>query len=160
MRVKIFSVPLLLICCAVNLAAQDKPELIASIERIFRGQEPRWNVERITVGSTLDPYSETIVLRAGKLQAAVDISIWRRLQDAQDVFAGQTIAFDNTGGAKKIKSRIPNLGDENHLWTNRRSTAWPLIKFRKGNVNVEVFAPTLLTAKRFAQRVLKQIAAG
>ena len=160
MKKKLCMALLLAICVSGKLKALDKPELFVRIEKVFREQEPRWKVESITVVSETDPYHQTIVVRDGKLQAAIDVSIWKRVKDAQDVFAGESIAFDNIRGGKASKSRIPNLGDENHLWTNRHSTAWPTIKFRKGNINVVVFAPTLATARRFAQRVMAQIDGG
>lgn len=111
------------------------------------------------VKNASDPFHQSIVFRSGKNQAAVDVSIWRREKDAQDVFAGESIAFSNTMGKRMVKSKLANLGDESHIWTNRGSTAWPTINFRKGNVNVTVFAPSVVVAKRFARHIFEQLAA-
>jgi hypothetical protein len=58
-----------------------------------------------------------------------------------------------------VKASVPKLGDESYLWTNPGSTAWPLLTFRKGRVNVTIFAPSVEVAKRFAHHVLEQMPA-
>ena len=150
---------LILVASSAGTTAQEKPGLFLRIERVFREKEPVWKVERIYPSNTSDPITQSIVFRSGKGQASVDISIWRREQDAQDVFNGESIAFDNTAGKKKVKGTVRKLGDENHIWTNRGSSAWPIVKFRKGSIVVSVFAPTVAMAKKFAQYVLEEIAA-
>lgn len=139
--------------------AQEKPDLFSRIERVFQEKEPAWKVERILSGQQSDPIKQSIALRSRKGQASVDISIWNRTQDARDVFGGQSLAFDNTAGRKKVKRSLPLVGDENYVWTNRGSSAWPMMMFRKGNIVVSIFAPTVAIAKKFAQYVLKEMAA-
>lgn len=157
MRLKTFAFSLLIICLSNSVLAQEKPELFSKIERVFQDKEPAWKVERIYPGNTSDPTTQSIVFRSGKNQAAVDVSIWNRENDAREVFAAHSVAFSDTRGKQAMKSRLPKLGDENYIWTNRGSTAWPIIKFRKGNIIVDVFAPSVVIAKRFAQHVLEQI---
>ncbi len=155
---KYISILLLLICYSTgNILAQDKPTFIVEIERVFQEKEPRWKIERKNVQNESSFFKEEIVFRSGKVQAAVSIGSWQREKDAHDVFEGEAIAFNNTMGARRIKKRLPNLGDENYIWTNRGSEAWPMIKFRKGKVYVTVFAPNVAVAKRFAQYIAKQI---
>jgi hypothetical protein len=60
-------------------------------------------------------------------------------------------------GKRMVKASVPKLGDESYLWTNPGSTAWPLLTFRKGRVNVTVFAPSVKVARRFARHVLDQM---
>jgi hypothetical protein len=139
--------------------AQEKPELFSRIERAFHQKEPAWKVARILSGQQSDPIKQSIVFRSQKRQASVDINIWKRTQDAQDVFGGQSLAFHNSFGKKKVKRSLPLVGDENHVWTNPGSSARPMMMFRKGNIIVSIFAPTLTIAKRFAQYVLNEIAA-
>lgn len=160
MKLKAFAFLLLIVCLPPRIVAQEKPELFFNIERAFREKEPAWKVERISPSNTSDPLTQSIVYRSGKNQASVDVSIWKREKDARDVFTAHSIAFDNTMGKRMIKSRLPKLGDESHIWTHRGSTAWPTIKFRKGNIIVNVFAPSVAVAKRFAQHVVEQMAAG
>ena len=139
--------------------AQDKPELFSRIEQAFQEKEPAWKVERIYPGNTSDPIKQSIVFRSRKGQASVDISIWRRAEDAQDVFAGESVAFDNIARKGKVKRSLPLVGDENYLWTNRGSSAWPVLKFRVGKIVVSIFAPTVAIARKFARNVLEEIAA-
>jgi hypothetical protein len=150
---------LLTLCFSTIIYAQEKQELFSKIEQIFQKKEPTWKVERIYPGNTSDPITESIVFRSRIGQAAVDISIWRREEDAHDVFTGQSLAFDNIRGKRVLKSSLPKLGDENHIWTNPGSRAWPTIKFRKGNILVTVFAPSVAIAKRFAHHVYNQLPA-
>ena len=158
MKLKTIVVFLHIICFSDNILAQEKPELFSKIERVFQVKEPSWKVERIYPSNTSDPITQSIVFRSRKGQASVDVSIWKREKDAQDVFAAESLAFNNTAGKRMVKSSLPQLGDENHIWTNRGSAAWPTIKFRKGNINATVFAPSVMIAKRFAQHVFTQMA--
>ena len=147
----------LLVCLSGECLAQGKPQLFSRIELTLKEKEAVWRIKQVLGGGTFDPLSESIVLRAGKKDAAIEISIWNRLQDAQGAFAGEVIAFDNTRGKRAIKTSLPNLGDENYMWTNPRSDAWPMIYIRKGNIDYTVFAPSAPLAKRFAQRVIEEI---
>jgi hypothetical protein len=156
----VFSIILLVLgLSAQEMSPKEKPELFSRVERVLRQREPAWQIERIYPSHTSDPITQDIVYRSRMGQASIDISIWRREQDAQDVFGGETIAFDNTAGKKKVKRSVPKIGDENHIWTSPNSSAWPVLKFRKGRILVSVFAPTVTIAKRFAQYVLEQIEA-
>jgi hypothetical protein len=158
MRVKQLGLLLIILSCSSNAVAQDKPEFIARVEQVFREKETAWKVERINVINATDPFQQSITLRSGKNQALVDISIWNRLKDARDVFTAESIAFDNIVGKKRVKGRLHNLGDENYIWTHRGSSAWPKIIFRSGRITVNVFAPSVAIAKRFAKHILGQMA--
>ena len=147
------------VCIATQAASQEKPKLFSDVERVFREKEPAWKVERTYPTATTDPLTLGLVFRSGKQQASVEIAVWKQTTAATDVFAGDCIAFDNTAGKKMAKTTLPQLGDENHVWTNPHSTAWPMIKFRKGNVLVTVFTPSLAIGKRFAKHVLDQMGA-
>lgn len=159
MKRRTFLLLLSLTCLPQFLPAQEPPELFHGIERAFREQEPAWKVEQSRPAETSDPRGGSITLRSGKGQASVDVRVWRREQDAREVFEAESRAFGNTAGRRMLKGAVPGLGDESHVWTHRGSEAWPMLRFRKGNVNVQVFAPTAATAKRFARRVLAQVEA-
>jgi hypothetical protein len=136
---------------------QDRPKLFADVERVFRETEGNWKVERRYPTHTSDPITFGIVFRSRVGQASVEIDIWKQTSEAIEAFTGLSLSFDNMAGKKMVKRTLPQMGDENHVWTNPGSTAWPTIKFRKGNVVVTVFAPSLVIGKRFAQHVLAQI---
>jgi hypothetical protein len=160
MRLKVFFLFLLIACPSSGVLAQEKPGLFSRIERVFQEKEPAWKVERTYPGRTSDPLRQSITFRSEEGQASVDVTVWRREKDAQDVFAAESNAFDSAAGKRMSKEELAGLGDENHVWTNRGGAPWTTIRFRKGNVYVTVFAPSPAVAKRFARRVLGQIAAG
>ena len=136
--------------------AQQKPELLSKVEAAFKQHEPAWKIENINVQAA-GHWSFTF--RNGNRQAAVDLMIWNSPQQAHEIFDGQLIAFENQRG-HAVKRTVANLGDENYMWTNRGSEAWPTIMFRKGSVFVDVFAPSVPIARRFAQHVIEQIKQG
>jgi hypothetical protein len=139
-----------------SVPAQNRPELFSKVDEVFAQKEPAWKVERTYPSYTIDPITEGITFRSGRNQAAIDIVIWRREKDARDVFVGESLALDNTLHGM-VRSTLPELGDENHIWTHRGSTGWPTIKFRKGSIDVTVFAPSVTIAKRFALHILSQM---
>ncbi|HEY9403328.1 MAG TPA: hypothetical protein VIQ24_11730 [Pyrinomonadaceae bacterium] len=147
---------LLLAALGNSFAQQSQPQLFTDIERVFSEKEPRWKTERVSVKT--DPLGLDIVLRAGKQQAAIGINLWTREKDAQDVFAAHAAAMSNMRKGSR-RSRLPNLGVENYIWTNPGSTAWPTIQFRQSRAHVIVFAPTITVAERFARHVLAQVKA-
>jgi hypothetical protein len=159
-RMKAAALLLLVLCCAGASPAQERPELFSKIEKVFREKEPAWEVERVHRGGSADPASQSITFRSGEGQANVSVNVWEREKDARDSFAAEALAYDNRHGKRMKKAAVPGLGDESHIWTPPGSTAWPMLTFRKGKVNVTVFAPSVKVAKRFAQHVLGQMPAG
>jgi hypothetical protein len=138
-------------------SAAQKPAVFSNIERTFRTKEPTWRLEKVLPGQSQNPATESITLRQGTKQASIDVWIWLTAQDAHEMFVGQVIAMDNTRGTKANKRGLADLGDENYMWTNPHSEAWPTLNFRQGNVFVSVFAPTVPVAERFAHYVLEQV---
>ena len=143
--------------CSPAAFAQQKLELFSKVEAAFKQHEPSWKIEKIIAQT---PGHKSFAFRNGKRQAAVDLVIWNSPQQAHQIFDGQVIAFDNQRGKHGEKATVANLGDENFMWTNRGSKAWPTIMFRKGSVFVSVFAPSVTIARRFAQHVIEQIKEG
>ena len=149
-----------ILLASVSVCAQytpPKPELFVRVERLFQEKEAGWKLEDIKIGPSSDPVTESIVYRSRKGQASVSLSIWRREQDARESFAGVAIAMTNMRGKSSVKRTLASLGDENYLWRLPRSTAWPTIRFRKGNIVVSVFAPDIAIAERFARNIAAQI---
>jgi hypothetical protein len=145
-----------LVWACSSLAAQ-KADLFSKIEQTFKTNEPTWKLEKVVPGHSDNPVAESITLRQGTEQASVDVWIWTTPKDAHEMFSGQVIAMDNTRGTKAMKRELTNLADENYMWANSHSETWATIDFRKGNVFVSVFAPTVPIAERFAHYILAQI---
>ncbi len=156
MRRKAFILFVLSVCFAGAPLAQEGPELFSKIGRVFKDKEPAWRVEREEKGESTDPLTRSFTFRSGAGQASVSVAVWRREKDAREVFAAEAIAFGNTMGKRMSKAAVPELGDEGYIWTHPGSAAWPVVVFRKGRVNVRVFAPSVPVAKRFARHVLGQ----
>lgn len=150
---------LLIICFEGGALAQEGAEIFSKIEKVFREKEPAWEVERVTRGDASDPVRRSFVFRSEEGQASVDVSVWRKEKDARDVLAASALSFDDRMGKRMEKAAVPKLGDESHIWTHPGNTAWPMLMFRKGRVNVTIFAPTVEAAKRFAQHVFEQMPA-
>jgi hypothetical protein len=146
-----------LLLLSSGICAQDKPDLFQRIELVFQQKESDWKVERVYGSTSSDPLTEDIVFRSGEDQAAIKVEIWKRPEDARDVFGSTSIAFDSSKGKRMEKASLAGVGDENHFWTHPGSTAWPTLKFRKGNVTVSVFGPSTTVVKRFGEHILTQV---
>lgn len=146
---------LFVFCFSSDGRAQEAPKLFDAVEREFKQKESRWKIERLDVkGEAIQKLD--IVFRSGVGQAAVEVEVWDSVKNARDVFAGRAVA-SASASKRRIKRALPGFGDEGHIWLHPHSTAWPSINFRKGSVNVSVFAPNVATAKSFARRVLELI---
>ncbi|HJU54464.1 MAG TPA: hypothetical protein VJ715_07835 [Pyrinomonadaceae bacterium] len=160
MKKRLLSAWVLLLCCAVNVLAQDKPSWVVEVEDVFKKKEPKWKIERIIVNGGVPIFSESITFKSGGYRANVHLTIWDSLKNAQDVLEAEIIAYESTRKSRVTKTRLENLGDENYMWPNLNRDGWTMIKFRKGTVIVRVFAPSVAMAKRFAQYVVERIPAG
>lgn len=157
MKRRIAAILLLLICFLNCTPAQEKPGLFSRIKSVFQKKESAWKVENVILNDSSDPLRQSITFNDGKNQANVDITVWKKEKDAQDVFDGESLAFDNRMGKGMTKSSVPKLGDENHIWTHEGTMAWPMLKFRKGNISVTVYSPSVEISKRFAHHILDQL---
>ena len=157
-------------CLPSGIGAQQKPELFSDVDRVFREKEPAWKVEELLPADTSDPVKHRIIFSSRRGRASVDVGIWRREADARDVFTATSFAIDNDAvfiseslgrrvADKKLKSSVPKLGDENHMWAFKDYPRRVIIQFRRGSVVVRVDAPSEAVAKRFAQHVFEQLAA-
>jgi hypothetical protein len=157
MKKGVLNIGALILCCAVNVFAQDKPLWVLQIEDAFKRKELKWKIERTIIRNERSFFDESITLKSGGYRAHVQLTIWDSAKNAQDVFEAEAIAFDNTMGSRVSKTKLKDFGDENYIWPNLNRDGWTMIEFRKGKVLVRVYAPSVATAKRFAQYVIGQI---
>ena len=171
MRLRIIILVLFSFCFAGGIYAQERPELFSKVEKALREKEPAWKIEEVILGDTSDPVGQRIFFKSRRGRTSIDIDIWSREKDARDVFTAESYAIDNAAAFvseslgrkiddRTIKSSVPKLGDENHVWSYRGYPRQVIIKFRKGNITVRVDATSEAVAKRFAQHVFEQMAAG
>jgi hypothetical protein len=168
LRAILFFLPIFFLPSGVG--AQQRPELFSNVDRVFREKEPAWKVEERLPTDTSDPVQHRLIFSSRRGRASVDVDIWRREADARDVFTATSLAIDNSAAFvseslgrrvddKKIKSSLPELGDENYMWEYKDHPRRVTIQFRRGSVVVRVDAPTEAVAKRFARHVFEQLAA-
>jgi hypothetical protein len=160
MKRRIAALLLLITCCLNYTPAQEKPNLFSRIKSVFEEKEPAWKFEDVIFSDSSGPIHQSIKLNDGENQAVVAVWDWKEEKVAHDAFAADSLSLDNGMGKRMTKSSVPKLGDENHIWTHQDTTAWPMLKFRKGSINVTVYSPSVEISKRFAQYILEQIAAG
>lgn len=154
MKKLIFCILLLsVLCLTSDTYAQDKPALVAQIEKVFTEKEPKWRIDRKNV--QLSP--PVIHLKSRQGDALVYVWVMESTKTASEIFEGNTTAFENTMGARGRKIKLPNFGDENYMFTGFVVSGTTSIHFRQGNVYIHVIAPSQVTAKMFAHHVMNQI---
>ncbi|HEV2915300.1 MAG TPA: hypothetical protein VGX92_18620 [Pyrinomonadaceae bacterium] len=147
---------LLTLCGLVQPAfAQDKPSWLREVELLLR-KEPRWRVQEVQALGVPELFNETIILKSGPLRADVSIGIRRSAEWAKDEFEQGRIAFTDISRKTSRQSRLPDLGDDNYMLVGKKKRNGSIF-FRKDNVLVTVFAPSVETAKRFARYVADRI---
>lgn len=146
MKLTIFVAALLLFGYPTLLFAQVGSSLAEKLERVTIEKEPQWKLDRKLPGEKL------IVLRWSSGEARVFMSIANTdsAGEAKDIYEGSVAKLNEQLGAKATKSKIPNLGAENQLWTGYNNEATAALQFRQGQVHVLLFAPSEDVAKRFA----------
>lgn len=156
MKYKIICLILVLFCLSINVFTQKKPDWIVSFENTIKQKEKLWKIEsQIDNSGEEGSYNYSFTLRSGKNQSSIRIG---RLPvpNLEETFGGLVIAFDNTMGKKAKKSKLENFGDEGFSW-NINQEGWTTIMFRKGEIFVDIFAPSKKTARRFADYVNEQM---
>lgn len=141
------------LCLTLDTYAQDKPALVAQIEKVLTEKEPKWRIDRKNV--QLNP--PVIHLKSRQGDILVYVWVTESAKTAGEIFEGNTIAFGNTMGARGRRVKLPNFGDENYMFTGFVVSGTTSIHFRQGNVYIHVIAPSQVIAKRFAQHAMDQI---
>src|SRR2546421_9059466 len=136
-----------------NGFAQELPPLVKRLEKMFAQTEPRWKLQRPYVQSN----PPVMHLKSAQGDALIYVFITQSDKAASELFEGGTIAFGNTMGAHGRKTVLPKFADQNYIFTGFVVGGTTSIHFRQGNVYIEVIAPTQVTTKRFAQRILDEI---
>lgn len=146
---------LVLLCLSpcVAATAQEKPELVTRLERVFAQKEPRWKLDRKHV-QTSPP---VLHLKSAQGDALIHVFIADSEGSAKDLFVGNTVAFGNTMGARGRRSKLPEFADENLMFTGFVVGGVTSIHFRRGTIYIQITAPSQTTAKRFARHVMEQI---
>jgi hypothetical protein len=154
MKIRFICIFALFLLFSGSSFAQTNPAWITSVEETLKKKETVWKIKNKIEYPDTGSYSFT--LKSGNATALIQISAFPVITNPEETFTGQVTIFDNTAGKNMRKNKLPNFGNEGYIWTGSKG-AYTTIKFRKGNVFVNVFAPTEKTARRFAQYVFEQI---
>lgn len=158
MKYRILGILILCICfSAIAFAQENKPVWITSLENTIQQKEPKWKIEDKIERGEDGSYNYSYTFRSGKLQSSVQIDKINNISNPEETFDGQAIAFDRAMGKGKKKIKLQNFGDEGYIWANLNKDGWTMIKFRKGDIFVIVYAPSEKTARQFAQYVVEQM---
>lgn len=151
-----FALLLTILCCpavSFSQSMQEVPPLAKEVERLLEEKEPTWKVQR--------PYiqmSPPVMHLKSAAEGDVLIYFWLMDNeiDVKSVFDGQIISLGNTLGERKKESKLPDLGDDNRLISDRSGRFAHLI-FYKGTTLISIAAPTDTIAKRFAIYVAERV---
>jgi hypothetical protein len=149
MKSLIFVAALLLCNYSSSLYAQDGLSLMEKLERVTKEKEPQWNLDRKLPGEKL------VVLRWSSNEARVfmSITVTDSPGKAREIYESSVGRLNEQLGTKGTKSTVPNLGEENQMWTGYNNDGSAAMQFRQGKVHVLLFAPSEDVAKRFARYV-------
>jgi len=137
----------LLLCSHPTVVrAQTSSSLIEKLESVTQEKEPEWKLDRKL------PTEKIIVLRwsSGEARVFMSVTMTDSSDMAKGIYDGSVARLNDQFGPSSSKSKVPNLGAENQLWTRDQSDGSAAIQFRQGKVHVLLFAPSGETAKRFA----------
>ena len=140
---------------SISGLSQNTPVWIIAVENTIKQKETVWKI-----GSKIERPRDgdySFVLKSGKSSSAIQIGDSQKAYNYKETFTALVSNFDQNMGKNMNKAVLENFGDEGFIWTSVNKGGYSMIKFRKKDIFVDVFAPSEETAKRFAQYVLEQM---
>ena len=148
---------LLILLCSIFSFAQETPSWIKEIEDTINKKEVNCEIENRIWRSDESSFAYSLRLKCGHYQAAIQIDRLINVPNAQETFEGLVTAFDNTRHRNTSKTKLESFGDEGFIWTTLNKNSWTTIKYRKGDIFVNIFAPSEKSARKFAKYVLEEM---
>ena len=150
----------------------DENPLLVEIEQLFREHAPEWELRNAMYSDSSKIYCEwqsgedkvkiQVVVMASSEAAAAHFQMfdWHiPLTQADMLEMAQTADKFQLPQPIKPDAKLPNVGDENHVWSRSNEEGESLIKLRKGNMIMQVDGSSLHVAERFAKLVAEHIRA-
>ena len=150
----------------------DTNPLLASLEQIFQEKAPEWTLVNAMYPNESKIYSEW---GDGDSKAIVQIARMSSPEEASShlqMFAWHipltpSHLADMQRDPAQLQlpepvmpdAKLPNLGDENHVWRRYDERGSSLIKLRVDNLIVQVDGSSFATAERLARLVAEQMRA-
>ncbi len=132
----------------IVFAQEAELSLYTKITNSIEKNEPEWKLDRKAI------MSNQVIIRwtSGKGRSFVSVSLLSSEIEATEAFKSRLNLLMNIPETKTSKSELKGFGDACYLLKNEGAVGANII-FRKGSYTVEVFAPSVEIAKRFAQHV-------
>lgn len=138
--------------------------LLAAIEEAFRSKAPDWKLQKAMYSDDTRIYSEWQSTRS-KVVVQIIMMPSPEAASAHLNLFDRKIALDRTdmeqlqndparfqlAPAIQADTKLEDLGDENHVWTEFGEGRVTLIKFRTGKAVVQVTGPSVDISARFAR---------
>ena len=142
----------LLLWAPASVVTQDSPTLFGKIERSVIGKEPEWKLER----KFLNGGRVSFLWRHGAEEVSASVTSLASPEEAAKEFqrSVDAVPLPTTAGPD---GAVPGLGDDSRVWARYTQSGRSAIHFSKGSVHVQVSAPSLGLAKRFAQLIANVI---
>jgi hypothetical protein len=140
--------------------------LLASLDRIVQERAPEWKLVQAGYSASSSVYSEW---SDGKDKAVIQLARMASGEEASShlqMFAWHIpLTPSHVADIQRDPvhfrlpqpvmpdARLPNLGDENHVWSKYDERGSSLIKLRRGSLIVQVAASSFGVAEKFARLV-------
>lgn len=154
-----------------SLEFNENP-LVVEIEQLFRENAPEWELRNAMYSDSSKIYCEW---QSGEDKVKIQVIAMASSEAAMAHFQmfdwhiplAQTdmLAMAQNAGAFQLPqpikpdAQLPNVGDENHVWSKSNEEDESLIKLRKGNMIMQVDGSSLHVAERFARLIAVHIRA-
>ena len=152
-RIKNVAVFLSLIICSHLAVGQDSLLLYNRIKERTEKNEPTWTLERRAI------FENYLVLRWGAEQKRVLAYITTAPTDelAVKLFNESFTELNRGTWAKKQRTELKDFGNQNSLWAETKQQPQACLLLRQEKTVIQVFAPTIDLAKRFATDIREEI---
>jgi hypothetical protein len=162
---KIIFIFTLAFCFSLSCFAQNKPAWITLLEDNLKQKEAQWKIEKADgVTSQNGAYDYVFILKSGESKTSIQVTKSPDVSDLEEcamqgMFADGVALFSKNMGKSVEKVKLENFGDEGFIWTNlnKDNSTMTMIKFRKKDIFVSVYATSEKAARDFAGYVVEQM---
>lgn len=150
---------LLVICFVIiplaplKATTQTNPSTLSRIKLSTLKKQPNCHIGE----SKVNGRNVFIRWKCGKKYVLAYITVHPSVKEASDRFNALSSELDDSLEGKGAKIKVPEIAEENFLWTGYYNIRGASLHFRKGNTHVIVSAPSVITIKDFAKIIAEQI---
>ncbi|MCP9493877.1 MAG: hypothetical protein MSG64_05395 [Pyrinomonadaceae bacterium MAG19_C2-C3] len=148
---------------AATLTDQSDPHVLKALKKLVQENEPEWKLGHSAYSDATRILCEW---QSGDENVTIGMSIEPSLEEAENQFRlfgstyiyfgqSQALNFLESGMPKPLRpdAKLPDVGDENNVWTRYNEAGRSAIKLRRGKAIMQVDASSFQTAKSFAQHI-------